>query len=190
MCLHVGKIRILIHFFFFPYPNSVDKPKQNYGLFFIFRFSFFVFQHSNWGGISTFNIQNLISTFALRPNIVFWHSKTYVDIRIETEYYVFVFRFFCFSLFVFRFSSFAFGHSNWGGISKFNIQNPIFDIRTEAEYRILTFEIPIFTLEFRPNIVFWHWRISYFDIRSPILTFELRPTIVFWHSKSYFDSRI
>ena len=89
-----------------------------------------------------------------------------------------------------------------------------FDIRTGAEYRILTFKIlfwqsnrgrisyfyiqnPILTFGGGPNSVFWHSK-SYFDIRNraeysffvvqnPILTFELRPNIVFWHSKSYFD---
>ena len=85
---------------------------------FVFRFSLFVFRHSNLGGISNFNIQNPILTFALRPNIVFWHSETCFDIRIEAEYRAFVFHF---SLFVFRFS--------------------FFDIQTEAEYRILTFAI-------------------------------------------------
>ena len=178
----------------------------------VFRFSSFVYRFSNWGRISNFNIQNLISTFAPRSNIVFWHSQTYFDIRIEAEYRVSVFPF---SLFDFR-------HSNWGGISyfdirtpiltfelrrnivvwqnrrNFNIQNhfstialrpnivfwhskPYFYIRTEAEYRILTFAI-----------LFWHsnWgRISNFDNRNPTLTFELSPNFVFWYSKSYFDIR-
>ena len=108
-----------------------------------------LFRHSHWGRISHFNIRKLISTFEFRPNIMF------------------LFSFFAFRLFDLRLNS-EFWHSK-----------SYFDIRTEAEYRILTFE----------NL-FRHsaWcRISYFNIRNPILTFELRPNIVFWHSKSYFN---
>ena len=59
----------------------------------------------------------------------------------------------------------------------FEHSNSYFDIRTEAEYHILIF-----------NIIFWRsnrGRISYIDIQNPILTFDLRPSIVFWHLKSY-----
>ena len=66
-----------------------------------------------------------------------------------------------------------------------------FDIRTWAEYRILTFKL-------RPNIVFSHAK-SYFDIqmgpnivfwhKNQILTFKMGPNIVFWHSKSFSDIR-
>ena len=159
-----------------------------------------LFWYSNLGRISYFDIQNPILTFKLRPNIVFWHSKSYFGIRTGTEYRILTFKI-------------LFWHSNWDRISYFDIQNPIltfelgpnivfdiqnpiltfefgrniafshsksnFDIRTGTEYRILTFKI-----------LFWHsktGRISYFDIQNPILTFELRPKIVFWNSKSYFD---
>ena len=59
----------------------------------------------------------------------------------------------------------------------FEQSNSYFDIRTEAEYHILIF-----------NIIFWRSNrglISYIDIQNPILTFDLRPSIVFWHLKSY-----
>ena len=197
-----------------------------------------LFWHSNSGRISNFDIQNPILTFELGPNIEFWHSKSYVDIRIRAEYRILTFKI-------------LFWHSNSSRISNFDIQNPIltfepgpniefwhsksyFDIRIRAEYRILTFKIvfwhsnsgrisnfdiqnPILTFEFEPNIEFWHsksyfdirtwaeyriltfkilfWhsnlgRISNFDIQNPILTFEFGPNIEFWHSKSYFDIRI
>ena len=89
-----------------------------------------------------------------------------------------------------------------------------FDIQTETENRILTFEIlfwhskwvgkchyfdiqnPILTFELSRKILFFHSKIlfwhsnwvgkCYFDIRNPILTFELSPKILFRHSKSYF----
>ena len=58
----------------------------------------------------------------------------------------------------------VFWHSNWGRILYFDIRNPILTIRTEAEYRILTFKI-----------LFWlsNWA-EYLN-----LTFK----ILFWHSK-------
>ena len=45
-----------------------------------------LFWHTNWVGISCFDIQNPILTIKLRLNIVFRHSKFYFDIRAETEY--------------------------------------------------------------------------------------------------------
>ena len=169
--------------------------------FFFFRFSFFdiriraeyriltfeiLFWHSNSGQISNFDIQYLILTFELGPNIEFWHSKSYFDTRIRAKYWILTFKI-------------LFWNSNLDRISNFDIQNPIltfafgpyiefghsksyFDIRTWTEYRILTFEI-----------LFWHsnsGQISNFDIQNLILTFELRPNIEFWHSKSYFDIQI
>ena len=139
----------------------------------------------NLGRISNFDIQNPILTFELGPKIEFWHSKSYFDIRIRTEYRIFTFKI-------------LFWHSNLGRISNFDIQNPIltfelganiefwhsksfFDIRIPATYRLLTFKI-----------LFWHSnldRISNFDIQNTILTFEFGPNIEFWHSKSYFDIR-
>ena len=155
----------------------------------------------------------------MRPNIVFWHSKSYFDIRNRAEYRILRFKI-------------LFWHSNWGRISYFDIQKPIltfeigpnivfwfknpiltfelgpnivfwhsksyFDIRTWAEYRILTFKIlfwhsksgriSYFDIQ-NPILTFESGRISYFDIQNPILTFELGPNGVFWHSKSYFDIR-
>ena len=149
--------------------------------------------------ISYFDIQNPILTFELRPNIVFWHSKSYFDIRTWAEYRILTFKI-------------LFWHSNWGRISYFDIQNPIltFEIGRKSILiikilfwhsslgQISYFDIqnPILTFELGPNIVFWHsksyfddlGRISYLDIQNPILTFKLS-NIVFWHSKSYFDIR-
>ena len=253
--VHTSKVK-LVCFSFFVFRYSI---KGEVSLFFVFRFSFFVFRfsffdiriwagyriltfkilfwHSNSGRISHFDIQNPILTFEFGPNIEFWHSKSYFDIRTWTEYRILTFKI-------------LFWHSISGRISNIDIQNPIltfefgpniafwhsksyFDIRTWTEYRILTFKIlfwhsisgrisnidiqnPILTFELGPNIEFWHsksyfdirfraeyriltfkilfWhsnsgRISHFDIQNPILTFELGPNIEFWHSKSYFDIR-
>ena len=136
------------------------------------------------------------------PNIAFWHSKSYLDIRIGPNI------------------------SSW-----YSKSYMYFDLRIQAEYRILTFETqfwhsnfgkipnfdirnPILTFEFGSNNVFHHSRscfdiqiqekisrfdirnaififelgqISHFDIQNTILSFELGPNIEFWHSKSYFD---
>ena len=161
-----------------------------------------LFWHSNWGGMSYFDIQYLILTFEIGLNIVFWWSKSYFDIRNRAESRILTFKI-------------LFWHSKSGRISYFDIQNPIltfeigpnivfwysksyfdilnradivfwysksyFDIRFWAEYRILIFKI----LFCHSNL----GQISYFDIQNPILTFELKPNIVFWHSKSYFDIR-
>ena len=120
------------------------------------------------------------------PNIVFWLSKSYFDIR------------------------------NMGRISYFDINDPIFifnlapkivfwhsksyfDIRTEDEYNILAFKILFIHLNWGRyriltfKILFWHsyWdRKLYFDIQNPILTFILRPNIVFGHCESYFDYQL
>ena len=154
-----------------------------------------LFWHSKWVGKCYFDIQNPILTYEMSRKIVFWHSKSYFDIRTELENCIFIFK-----ILLWR--------SKWVGKShSFDIQNPIltfelsrkmlyrhsissFDIRTESENRILTFEI-----------LFWHsiWvgkcyflnSKSYFDIRSEsenrILTLKIR----FWHSnwvgKCYFD---
>ena len=110
-----------------------------------------LFWHSNLDRISNFDIQNLILTFELGPNIEFWHSKSYFDIRTWTEY-----RIFCFSFFVFR-------HSNSDRISLFDILNPIWHSNSG---KISEFDIQnlILTFELGPNIEFWHSK-SYFDIR-------------------------
>ena len=69
--------------------------------------------HWKWGRISYFDIQNSILTFELRPNIVFWHSKSYCDIRTGAEYRILTFKM-------------LFWRSNWGRLSYFDIQNPIY----------------------------------------------------------------
>ena len=120
------------------------------------------------------------------PNIIFWLSKSYFDIR------------------------------NMGRISYFDINDPIFifnlapkivfwhsksyfDIRTEDEYNILAFKILFIHLNWGRyriltfKILFWHsyWdRKLYFDIQNPILTFILRPNIVFRLCESYFDYQL
>ena len=48
---------------------------------FVFRFSLFVFRYSNWVGKLYFDIQNPILTFELSRKILFWYSKSYLDIR-------------------------------------------------------------------------------------------------------------
>ena len=196
-----------------------------------------LFWHSIWGWIAYFDIQNPILTFEIGRNIVFWYSKSYLDIRTEAEYRILTFKILFWHLNLDRISYFdiqnptltfqlrpnivflsfkiLFWHSNWGQISYFDIQNPIwtFEIGPISYFDILN---PILTLELGPNIVFWHsksyfdirteaeyriltfkilfwdsnWgRISYFDIQNPILTFEIGPYIVSWYSKPYFDVR-
>ena len=87
------------------------------------------------------------------PNIVFWQSKSYFDIRTVAKYRVLTFKI-------------LFWHSKWGQISYFDIQNPI-----------LTFELVGTNIVFVTiKILLWHlnwdW-ILYFDIQNPILTFEM-----------------
>ena len=64
------------------------------------------------GRISYFDIQNPILTFELRPNFVFWHSKSYFDILTWADYHILSFKNF-------------FWHSKCGRIWYFDIQNPI-----------------------------------------------------------------
>ena len=142
-----------------------------------------LFWHSNWGRISYFGIQNPILTFELGPNIVFWHSKSFFDVRtvpiivfLHSKSYFDIRNAAIYRILTFKI---LFWHSNWGCLS-------YFDIRTEAKYCILTFKI-----------LFWHskWgRISYFDIQNPNLTFVIN--LLFWpsklgrisyHSKSYWN---
>ena len=124
------------------------------GLIFAFRFLLFIYS---------------FSTFARRPNILLWHSKSYFDIRTEADYCILTIEI-------------LFCYSHWGRISYCFHLKSCFTIRTEADCRILTFQIR-----------FWHshWsQKSYFDIKILFFTFALRPNIVvIWHSKSYFDIR-
>ena len=140
---------------------------------FVFRFSLLVFCFSLFGfhlSFYVFRFSFSILTFIIGPNIVFWHSKSYFDIRNGAEYCILTFKI-------------LFWHSNCGQISCFDIQNPFltfkmgpniafwhpksyFDIRTgRDEYRIVTIKILLWHLN-------WDW-ISYFDIQNPILTFEM-----------------
>ena len=80
--------------------------------FFAFRFSLFVFRYSNWVGKFYFDIQNPILTFELSRKNVFWHSKSYFDIRTEAENPILIFKI-------------LFWHSNWVGKTYFDIQNPL-----------------------------------------------------------------
>ena len=72
-----------------------------------------LFWHSNWGRISHFDILNHILTFKQQPNIAFWHSKSYFDIRTGAEYRILTFKI-------------LFWHSNRDQIAYFDIQNHIF----------------------------------------------------------------
>ena len=134
--------------------------------------------------------------------MLFWHSKSYFDIRTESENRIL-------TLII------LFLHSNWVGKSYFDIQNPIltsdlsqkmlfwyaksyFNIRTESENAILIFEILFDIRTESENAIlifeslFWHsnWvGKCYFDIRNPVLTFGLNRKMLFWYSKFYFDIR-
>ena len=91
-----------------------------------------LFWHWNRGRISHFDIQNPILTFEQGPNSVFWHSKSYFDIRNRAEN-----RFFVIQNPILTFElrpNIVFWHSK-----------SYFDIQTGAEYCILAF-----------NILFWH----------------------------------
>ena len=84
------------------------------------RISYFDFQnpilHSNSGQLSHFDFQIPILIFELRPNIVFWHSKSDFDIITGAEY--------MYHILHFTFKN-QIWHPNWGWISYFDFQNPI-----------------------------------------------------------------
>ena len=123
--------------------------------------------------------------------MLFWHTKSYFEIRTVSENGILTLKSLVFDIRTELENAiliFLFWHSNWIGKSYFDIQNPIltfklsrkivilhsisyFDIQTESENRIVTFGK------------------CYFDIRNPILTFKLIRKIVFRLSKSYFDIR-
>ena len=91
-----------------------------------------LFWHSNWGRISYFYIRNPILIF--RPNIEFWQLKSpFLTFKHKPKFRIFTFEVILW-------------HTNWGPISYFGIRNPIltfesyFDIRTKAEYHILTID--------------------------------------------------
>ena len=166
----------LVCFSFFVFRYSI---KGEVSLFFAFRFSIFefgpniefwhsksyfdigirtkyrilsfkiLFRHSNSGRISNFDIQTPILTFEFGPNIEFWHSKSYFDIRIRAEYRILTFKI-------------LFWHSNSGRISNFDIQNSIltFEFGHSARFWMSKFDI-------RPD----------FECRNRILNvkFDIRP---------------
>ena len=126
-----------------------------------------LFWHSHWVWISYFDIQNPILTFELSRKILFRHSKSYFDIRTESENSILIYK-------LHPILSFAMS------------RNILFWLIANVK---LDFEcFSIFALS--PKILFWHSK-SYFDIHTesenPISTFK----ILFWHSqwvgKSYFD---
>ena len=127
------------------------------------KFYFDIIRSKSENRILTFEICFDIRTAS---EIVFWHSKSYFDIRTKSENHILTF-------------VILFSHSNWVGKCYFDIQNPI-----------LTFELCRKIVFWHSKSLFWHSNQSenrYFDIL--ILTFELSRKIVFWHSKSYYDIR-
>ena len=174
--------------------------------------------HSNWVGKCYFGIQNPILTFELCWKIVFRYSKSYFDIRTETENRIQnpILTFELSRKIEFMIFKILFRHLKWVGRFYFDIKILIFTfelsrkivswhskfyfyIRTESGNAILIFKIlffsirtvsenPILTLK----IPFWHsnWvEKCYFCIQSLILTFELNRKMLFSYSKSYFDTR-
>ena len=106
------------------------------GLIFVFRFSLFAFRFSFFAFRFSF-FAFRFSIFELSRKIVFWHSKSYFDIRTEPENRILIFKI-------------LFWHSSWVGKCYFDIRNPIltfelsrkivfwhsksyFDIRTESK---------------------------------------------------------
>ena len=134
-----------------------------------------LFWHSNWVGKCDFDIQNPILLFELRETIVFLHSKSYFDIRVESENRNLTFEIIISTLELSRKMLFWYSKS-------------YFDIRSESENRILTFKILFWHSKWVGNailifkILFWHsnWvGKSYFDIQNPTLAFELSRKMLF-----------
>ena len=132
------------------------------------------------------------------PNIAFWLSEPYFDIQTGAEYMYLnlIFEILFWHSNLGQISNFDIRNPiltfEFGPIIAFrclisyfvisigpNIafchSKSYFDIRTGAEYLILTFL-------FGRNIAIWHFK-SYIHIRSRL------QNIAFWHSKSYFDIR-
>ena len=70
------------------------------------------------GRMLYFDIQNPILTIEIWANIVFWHSKSYLDIGTGAEYRILTFKL--------------------GPNIVFSHAKSYFDIQTGAEYRIMT----------------------------------------------------
>ena len=158
-----------------------------------------LFWHSNCVGKYYFCILNPILTFELSRKMIYWYSKSYFDIRTQSENRDLIFKIlFWHSNYSILFFKILLWHSNWVRKSYFDTQNPIsifelsrkmlylysksyFDIRTESVKSILILKV-----------LFWHsnWVGKYyFCILNPILTFELSRKMIYWYSKSYFDIR-
>ena len=80
-----------------------------------------LFRHSHSVGISYFDIQNPILTFAVGRKILFWYSKFYYDIRYKSEYPIVIFKILFQSEYPILAFKILFRHSNWVGISYFDI---------------------------------------------------------------------
>ena len=159
--------------------------------------------HSNWVGKCYFAIQTHIVKFELSRKMQFSYSKSYFDIRTESEIAILIFKV-------------LFWHSNRVGKTYFDIRNPILTFELSGGKCYFDIKAIILTFELSRKIVFLHSK-SYFDIRtvsenaisifkilfwhsnwvgkydfgirSHILTFELNRKILFWYLKSYFDIR-
>ena len=107
-------------------------------------------------------------TFQLSRIIVFWHSKSYFDIRPRSENRILTFE----SLFA---------HSNWVGKGYFDIQNPISTF--ELNRRMSISYSKSYFLHSK-----WVGK-CYFEIENRILTFELSRKMLFWQKLSCFDIR-
>ena len=98
-----------------------------------------------------FDNLNPILTFKLRPNIAFWHSKSYFDNRNEAEYCILTFKLWP------KIIKSPIMTSEFRPSIVFLHSKSYFDVQNEGKYIILTFKI-----------LFWHsnWGlISYFDIQ-------------------------
>ena len=127
-----------------------------------------LFWNSNWVGKCYFDIRNPILKCKLSRKTVFCHSKSYFDIRTESENAIWILKI-------------LFWHTNWVGKSYFDIQKILFWYSNWVGKCNFDIQNPILTFEPSRKIVFWP--------KNPILTFELSLKMLFWHSKSYFDIR-
>ena len=96
-----------------------------------------LFRHSNWVGKCYFDIHNPILTFKLCRKIVFGHTKSYFEIRTESENAILTSEIPTESKNCILSFKILFWHSNWVVKCYYDIKNPI-----------LTFEL-------RRKIVFW-----------------------------------
>ena len=110
-----------------------------------------------------FDIQNPILTFDLCRKMLFWHSKSYFDIRIESENAILTFEI-------------LFWQSNRVGKSYFDIQNPILTFELS---RIIVFwhSKSYFDIQTESQILFlWGWLYCFHVVRPP-LRLSVRPYV-------------